>query len=149
MGKPAYQAVKFNAWSRILAGQINRGHYRFVLNPAGQVVGMLGWALADERVAEHWLTGGTWRDDGGGEGDCVIFNVWSADTPAARALLLHAARLAISGGRTLYFRRLYPDGRVRPVRLAVNAFVKKHIERRAGAPQAAAFEAAASTSRGN
>jgi hypothetical protein len=41
--------------------------------------------------------------------------------------LLAAARQAMLGKETAYFKRLYKDGRSRPVRVNVNAFVAGHI----------------------
>jgi hypothetical protein len=32
MGKPAFANLKFGDWSRILVGQINRGHYCFAVD---------------------------------------------------------------------------------------------------------------------
>jgi hypothetical protein len=32
MTKPAFAQLKFGDWSRVLVGQINRKHYRFVLD---------------------------------------------------------------------------------------------------------------------
>lgn len=129
MGKPVHAGLKFGAWSRVLAAQAGRGHCRFVIDPQGRVVGLLGYALADRAAAERWVAGEDVRIDGR-EGTCVIFNVWSADAPEARDLLLAAAR-QVSQGRDIYFRRIYPDGRARPVRIPANAFIGRHLGRTA------------------
>jgi hypothetical protein len=42
MTKPAFARLRFGDWSRILIGQINRKHYRFVLDEKSRVVGFLG-----------------------------------------------------------------------------------------------------------
>lgn len=128
MRKPAYDGLKFTDWSKILAGQINRGHYRFVLDANGLVLGMVGWALTDKAVAEQWVRGAASGEIPGREGNCIIFNVWSADTAEINRVVLGAAREAMRGCETLYFRRFYSDGRTRPVRLSVNQFVGRHLE---------------------
>ena len=46
MIKPAFANLKFGDWSRILVGQINRGHYCFAVDADNQVQGFMGWALA-------------------------------------------------------------------------------------------------------
>jgi hypothetical protein len=46
MTKPAFAALRFGEWSRILVGQINRKHYYFVLDAKNQVQGFLGTGTA-------------------------------------------------------------------------------------------------------
>lgn len=132
MTKPAFAALPFGSWSRVLVGQINRGHYHFVADGAGRVVGFLGWALTGEQGAESWLAGRDIPDAAARDGDCIVINAWSADHPAVNRLLLAAARLAIRDKRLVYFKRHYKDGRTRPMRLAVNDFVAAHLDRGAG-----------------
>ncbi|MGO1079968.1 hypothetical protein [Inquilinus sp. CA228] len=131
MTKPAFAALAFGNWSRVLVGQINRGHYQLVIDGAGRVVGFLGWAATSEPNAEAWMQG---RGDVPElrDGDCIVINAWSADHPAANRLVLAAARLAIHGKRLVYFKRHYRDGRTRPMRLAVNDFVAGHLGLGAG-----------------
>ena len=38
-------------WSRLLVGQINRGHYRFVLDGKNRAVFFIGWSV--RRAAKH------------------------------------------------------------------------------------------------
>lgn len=128
MSKPAYASIGFVAWSKVLAGQINRGHYVLVLDEKSQVVGMLGWAYANREAAWSWASGDGGLGDGR-SGDCIVFNVWSANSRAVKVLLLRGARRAIMGRREIVYRRLYPDGRLRPVRLSVNGFVANHLAR--------------------
>ena len=45
MTKPAFANLKFGEWSRVLVGQINRGHYCFALGSENRVHGFAGWAL--------------------------------------------------------------------------------------------------------
>ena len=41
MLKPAFARLGFGAWSRVLVGQFNRGHYRIVLDSSDKVVDFL------------------------------------------------------------------------------------------------------------
>ena len=124
MAKPAFAALGFGAWSRVLAGQINRGHFWCVANDQRQMVGFLGWALATEAAAETWLAGTAVPEIGGPGADCIIFNAWSGEGPEVRAALLAAAREAAAPHRLIYFKRFYGKGRIRPVRLLVTDFVQ-------------------------
>jgi len=130
MTKPAFAALSFGNWSRVLVGQVNRGHCHFVVDEAGLVVGFLGWAVTGEAKAEAWLQGrGDVSDFDARDGDCIVINAWSADGPAVNRAVLAAARLAIRDKRLVYFKRHYRDGRTRPMRLSVNDFVEGHIGR--------------------
>jgi hemolysin-activating ACP:hemolysin acyltransferase len=130
MTKPAFAQLGFGAWSRILVGQINRGHYRFVLDDGSRVTGFLGWALVDEAGAESWLRGsGGFRDIDGKSGDCIVFNAWASNTASANRFVLIAAREAMLGCRLGYFKRYYDDGGIRPMRMNVNDFVGRHLGR--------------------
>ena len=64
-------------------------------------------------------------------GDCVILNAWSGDSIKVTRFLVDEARKFWSDKQTLYFKRHYKDGRVRPARLNVNDFVTTHIPQRA------------------
>lgn len=129
MAKPAFARLRFGDWSRILVGQINRKHYCFVVDANDQVVGFLGWALTSKELAEAWVENrGGFSDADAKDGNCIVFNAWSADTPNVNPFLLEAARQAAQGRDMIYFKRLYRDGTVRPVRLRVNDFVTGHLE---------------------
>jgi hemolysin-activating ACP:hemolysin acyltransferase len=134
MSKPAFARQPFGQWTGVLVGQINRGHYYFVVDGSQRVRGFLGWALATRDNAEAWVQG---RRDLALldclQGDCVIFNAYLADPPAHR-FVLDAARKVGSGKVMAYFKRYYRDGRTRPVRLLINDFVPSHVERRAASP---------------
>jgi hemolysin-activating ACP:hemolysin acyltransferase len=134
MTKPAFANLKFGDWSRILVGQINRGHYVFVLGMDKKLVGFAGWALTSEEKAEAWVEGRAalnYRDSQAGE--CVVFNAWMAETTQAHRFMVDATRLHMHDKKTLYFKRHYPNGSVRPVRLPVNKFVTGHIASKGGA----------------
>jgi hypothetical protein len=57
-----------------------------------------------------------------------------AQTPAPEAnrFLVSEARKIIDGKDTVYFKRHYKDGSKRPVRLRVNDFVARHLQRENG-----------------
>lgn len=130
MAKPAFAQLRFGEWSKILVGQINRRHYCFVLDATDRVVGFLGWALTSRDLAEAWVEDrGGFSDANAKDGNCAVFNAWSADSPAVNPFLLEAARLAVQGRDMIYFKRLYRDGTVRPVRLSVTEFITRHLER--------------------
>jgi hemolysin-activating ACP:hemolysin acyltransferase len=130
MTKPAFAQLKFGGWSRILTGQVNRGHYYFVLDAKKQVQGFLGWALTNKDKAEAWVENrsGVSFDDAH-DGDCIIFNAWAASAPGVNRVLLDAARQAMRGRDTVYFKRYYKDGSTRPARLKVTDFIDSHLAR--------------------
>ena len=130
MTKPAFAALRFGEWSRILVGQINRKHFTFAIDASNRIQGFMGWAVTSRDKAEAWLEGRralSFADSL--DGDCVIFNAWAASTPKVNRLLLGEARKIIAGKSTVYFKRYYKDGRVRPMRLRVNDFVAHHLRR--------------------
>lgn len=128
--KPAFARLPFGEWSQVLVGQINRGHFCFVVDPQRQIRGFFGWALTSEGLAEEWVEGRSGlRDEDCRGGDCVIFNAWAAESFRAHRFMVDTGRKVIEGKRTLYFKRHYPDGRSRPVRLAATDFVASHLAR--------------------
>jgi hemolysin-activating ACP:hemolysin acyltransferase len=128
MSDPAFQGLRFGHWTRVLAGQIRRGHYLFVTDRQA-VVGLAGWSLAETGPAEAWLTSRRELSfDESRAGDIVIVNVWKATTPAANGFLVDAFRRLFHRKRAVYYKRFYANGRVRPVRLRVNNFVERHLK---------------------
>jgi hemolysin-activating ACP:hemolysin acyltransferase len=136
--KPAFGSLPFGEWSRVLVGQINRGHYAFVVDDAKQVQGFAGWGLVTRAKAEAWVEGRydlTYQDCL--EGDCVVFNAWVANSTRAHRFLVDAARKLIKDRQTVYFKRHYKNGGWRAVRLNVNDFVGVHVDRRESAKSVA------------
>jgi hemolysin-activating ACP:hemolysin acyltransferase len=130
MTKPAFAQLKFGEWSRILVGQINRKHYCFVIDENKQIQGFLGWAITTKEKAEAWVEGrGNITGNEANQGDCVIFNAWSANKSAVNRVLLDAARQVMKGNDTMYWKRHYKDGTSRPVRMRINDFVSQHLAR--------------------
>jgi hemolysin-activating ACP:hemolysin acyltransferase len=119
MTRPAFAEASFGHVARSLTGQVNRGHYAFVCR-GDAVVGFAGWALATEPLAEAWLRGErALADAEAATGDCVLLNFWQADTPEVSRFIVARLAQAMPGARRVYAKRHYPDGRVRPLRLAL------------------------------
>ena len=126
MTKPAFARLPFGHWSRILTGQIRRGHYFFVANDR-RIVGFCGWALGSREEAEAWIKGSSQAAQIKGDtGSCIILNAWSADGPEAHRLVLDELRIRGRGCETLYAKREYKDGRTRPLRLKLDRAVDGH-----------------------
>jgi hemolysin-activating ACP:hemolysin acyltransferase len=139
MTKPAFAKLQFGDWSRILVGQINRKHYCFVVDGAGQVQGFMGWALASEDHAKAWAEGHrALTFDDSLNGDCVVVNALSANSTKATRFLVEEARRVFKDKAAIYFKRHYKDGSTRVVRVSVNEFIAGHIERSAERRAAAA-----------
>ena len=129
MTKPAFAALPFGHWSRVLVGQINRGHYVFVLS-GKSVVAFAGWALASAHDAEAWLAG---RSDpaaqDGRSGECIIINAWAANTAEAHKALVDQMRHVVKDKEAIYAKREYGGGdRSRRLKPRVNEFVRHHVE---------------------
>jgi hemolysin-activating ACP:hemolysin acyltransferase len=128
MTKPAFAGQPFGDWSRILVGQINRKHYYFVIGEKNQVEGFLGWAVTTREKAEAWVEGRErvlFQDSF--EGDCILINAWAASSLEANRFLVDTSRNLFKDYDTLYFKRYYKDGRIKPMRLSVNDFVLQHL----------------------
>jgi hemolysin-activating ACP:hemolysin acyltransferase len=132
MVKPAFATLRFGDWSRVLVGQINRGHYWFAIDGSNRIQAFLGWALTTRDKAEAWLTGraGLSYEDSRA-GDCLIINAWTASSPAAVRLLRDAARNIGRGKQAVYFKRHYEDGTVRPMRIDASTFAEQDLGREA------------------
>ena len=136
MTDPVFARLPFGQWSRVLVGQVNRGHFLFAIEGT-KVVGFVGWALTTKDKAEAWLTGNRdleFADSRAGE--IVLINAWKASSPAANRLLLESVRTVSRDKAMVYAKRYYRDGRVRTMRLYVNAFVEGHIAHSASASRA-------------
>ena len=130
MTKPAFATQPFGVWSRVLVGQLNRGHYLFVHRGA-KVAGFAGWAITNRQRAEDWLANrGDIPFEESTSGDCFVFNAWAADDFRAHRFLLDTMRPVFASCDDIYYKRQYKDGRVRPVRLSVNDFVASHVDRK-------------------
>jgi hemolysin-activating ACP:hemolysin acyltransferase len=131
--KPAFAKLQFGEWSQVLFYQVARGHFFFVVDQDRRVRGFFGWALTPQALAEQWVEGraGLGNEECR-EGDSVIVNAFAAETSGANRFIVDTMRELFASKRTLYFKRHYPDGRTRPVRLSVNEFVGAHLARSIG-----------------
>ena len=121
MNKPAFAKLPFGEWSRILVGQINRGHYCFVIDTEKKIQGFLGWALTSRDKAEAWVEGRSalsYEDSLAGE--YLVCNAWSAESPQVQSWMFRHVRDIWVGSKVVYFKRFYPDGRIRPARLKIS-----------------------------
>lgn len=121
MGIPNFARLPFGQLARLIAGQINRRQYFFVVDPAGAMVGYCGWAQTSRAAAEDWFERNV---DLGARiaptGPACVINLWQASSPAANARIIAALRCRLSPGTEIILaKRFYPDGSVRGVRLPV------------------------------
>ncbi len=101
----------------LIAGQVNRGHYYFVMRD-GKLAGFLGWALCSEAAGEDWLESRDLSAFGDGSaGDCVVFNTWVTDGPEMNSYVVGKMREVFRDKTKLVARRRYKDGRIRPIRI--------------------------------
>ena len=116
--QPVFAKLPFGEWAQVLVGQINRGHFFFAVDEQRHVHGMFGWALANEAIAEAWVTGrGDLRSEDCWDGDCVIVNVFAADGPDADRVLAEEGIKVLAGKRRFFAKRYYRNGRTRPLRM--------------------------------
>lgn len=133
LNEASYAKLPFGEWSHVLNGQIERGHYGFVVAANEEARGFVGWALADEALAEAWATAGSPLDsEQCRQGDCVIFNAWIARDAAVHRFMVETVRTFSVDKKTMYWRRPASDGGSRVVRVPVNEFMAGHIARRTG-----------------
>lgn len=124
-----FSLLPFGQINALIIGAVNRKHYHFLLKD-GQPVGFFAWAYASEAAAEKWLQKNDTSDIGDGtSGDCVVFNIWRIDKscqhdPQLRAFLLQNLRRTFVDKRIVFARRVYSNGRTRPMRMVI----RKHRE---------------------
>lgn len=120
MDRPLFDRVPFASWSRVLAGQVNRGHY-LMLGGGQRIWGWMGWGLTDRRSARRWLErGGEVALDGSTGDDTLLINAWVADSWAANRMLWSRVRELTRRQTSVCYRRFHRDGRVRGVMLGMN-----------------------------
>lgn len=142
MTDPVFARLPFGQWSRVLVGQVNRGHCLFIAD-GETIVGFAGWAFATKEKAEAWLTNNA--DIGFGEsasGEIVLINAWKAASPQVNRVLVGAFRHIVLDKVAVYAKRFYGNGKIRPLRLTVNDYVARHVERRGRASAASVGEGA-------
>ena len=128
MTKPAFARLRFGEWSRILAGQINRKHYYFVVDRRDAIQGFVGWAVTTSDKAEAWLRGDATSSEESSEGDCVVVNAWTASSPSVNRFLIEEGCKVAQDKRYVYFIRYYDDGTTKPVRVRMNEYIARHAD---------------------
>lgn len=129
MNLKAFADLRFGVWSKVLVGQVGRGHY-VIIGDGNKIVAFAGWAFASREKAEGWLVRN--EDISFAEsrtGEVGLINCVAITDHGAHRFLLGELRKALGHCDYLVFKRFYPDGRVRPVRLNVNEFVERHVAR--------------------
>ena len=115
--------LRFGAISRMLIGQINRGHYLLAMK-ADSEEGMVGWMPVRAEDAERWLD---FDEDVPNapdtETDAVALNIITYRNRRALDALVAGMKTEFAGFRHLYAKRVYADGRVRPVRMPIGAHI--------------------------
>ncbi|KNG92222.1 hypothetical protein ATO11_18340 [Pseudaestuariivita atlantica] len=117
MGHAPFADRTFGGMCRLIAGHLNRKHYYIVFRD-GQPRGFVGWTYDQEDAAQAWLDGNGTLTGDGREGDCVIFNFWVTDGPDMNSFLVRTMREEFRDKRRLVARRIYSDGRIRPISIA-------------------------------
>jgi len=121
MKEPVFAKLPFGDWSQVLIGQINRGHFCFVVDAQRRAQGFLGWAFTQERLAEQWVEGrASLPDEDCREGDCVVINAWAAASTDAHRLLIDEGLKLFGRKLRIYARRYNTRGRPRPLRIGGN-----------------------------
>ncbi|MGI9415266.1 MAG: hypothetical protein ACR2PM_16440 [Hyphomicrobiales bacterium] len=119
--EPAYSNMAFAEWVQVLAGQIERNHYFFVIDGGDNVVGVAGWALAGHEKALAWLEQGATLDHADcGRGNCVILNTWVAGNAEVQRFMIDRGKTELNGKKLIFAKRTYPDGKMRAVKLPVS-----------------------------
>ena len=99
--KPAFARLQFGEWSQVLFYQVARGHFLFAVDRNRRVQGFLGWALTSDTLAEQWVEGrGGLKSEQCREGDCVIVNVFAAETGGVKRFIVNAMRGLFADKRT-------------------------------------------------
>ena len=111
MTKPAFARLRFGDWSRILVGQINRKHYYFVVDAENRIQGFMGWAITTKEKAEDWVEGRSgFSDAESSQGNCLVFNAWSASSGKVNRFLVQEGRKIMQGKDMVYFCATIRDG---------------------------------------
>ena len=117
-----FALMPFGQVNALIIGAVNRGHYHYLLKD-GQPAGFFAWAFASQEAAELWLEKKDPSLIGDGKtGDCVVFNIWHIDKSLhgdfdLQAFLIRSFRDLFADKKELLARRVYPDGRVKPIRI--------------------------------
>lgn len=122
MNVPNFARLPFGQLTKLIVGQINRGHYFFVVDPASAICGYCGWTQATHEEAETWLEKNVEvSGEHAKDGPVSVINIWQASSSGANAIIIGALRTMLHPATELVVaRRFYPDGTIRPVRLPIS-----------------------------
>lgn len=122
MKVPNLARLPFGQLSRLIVGQINRGHYFFVVDGSSAICGYCGWSQATHEQAEAWLTrNADVSNEETVDGPVCVINIWQASSPKANAAILGAWRTLVHPKTELVVaKRFYPNGTIRPLRLPIS-----------------------------
>lgn len=120
MTKENFRQLTFVEAGRLIAGQINRGHYFFVRQKQS-IVGYAGWALCSEAAGDLWLSRNIDVPLAEAEsGDCILLNMWQADAPDINPLIVRELQRRNPDKKFLFAKRFYNSGNaVRPLKLPI------------------------------
>lgn len=114
LGHKPFAERSFGSMSRLIAGHVNRGHYCIIFRD-GQAKGFVGWALTTPDAALAWRDGDGSAVGDGRHGHGAVVNFWVSDGPDMNSYILRTLRTELSQTRLVTARRIYSDGRIRPV----------------------------------
>lgn len=118
---PNLARLPFGQLSGLIVGQINRGHYFFIVDASSAICGYCGWTQTGHEQAEAWLENNV--ELSGAvmlNGPVCVVNIWQASTRQANATIIGALRALIYPATELVAaKRFYPDGTIRNVRLPI------------------------------
>jgi hypothetical protein len=121
MSVPNLARLPFGQLSKLIVGQINRGHYFFIVDPSSAICGYCGWMQTTHAEAKAWLERNA--DMSGGntlDGPVCVVNLWQASSPKVNAVIIGALRSILHPATELIVaKRFYPDGTIRPVRIPI------------------------------
>ncbi|MEL6513454.1 MAG: hypothetical protein AAFQ69_08150 [Pseudomonadota bacterium] len=118
---PAFSRLPFGVWCGVLIGQANRGEVAFA-RAGSKVVGMAGWCRIDPKDGERWLRDGR-ETPHNPKGTGAIINIVQADDAEVLKYMIGQLPDYMPGVKTLYGRRFYGDGRIRPFRMSAARLV--------------------------
>lgn len=102
----------FQKMTNNLMGQIKRKHYLMAFEDK-LLVGYIGWCLTSEAIADKWLNENynpTYEE--GINGDCILVLTLHARDKAGMFHLVRSLKKLLPD-YAAYWKRVYPDGRVR------------------------------------
>ena len=112
---PAFGNRPFGEWSKILMGQINRGHFAFIACE-DKITGFIGWLRTDRASGEAWLRENKHvKDPNVPMGEAVVVNAIQAEDRGALRLIRAKATELEKPPFTIYAKRFYKDGTIRPL----------------------------------